>query len=201
MRPSAAAGMWSCSLETKFKAAAEVYQKALSLNTDDLFKPHKSQRPPSMSAETPPNCFEYQNKHKLKRILVPSNLNKWNNGGVLPLKRNESCVNMQHCGRQNSLRTQVGLFSSQTDRDEAKMLGGKIVKTEMCSKSSVCISAHLIRVAPSTAGSGPRLQTALRHLKEVTTLGFCFLTILILTHKHTTVFLLVFFSKLTMLAS
>lgn len=137
MRPSAAAGMWSCSLETKFKAAAEVYRKALSLNNDDLFKPHKSQRP-SKSVETPPNCFEYQNKHKLKRILVPSNLNKWNKGGVLPLKRNEACVNMQHCGRQNSLRTQVGLFPSQTDRSEAKMLGGKIVKTEMRSKSSVC---------------------------------------------------------------
>lgn len=67
MRPSAAAGMWSCSLETKFKAAAEVYRKALSLNTDDLFKPHKSQRP-SKSVETPPNCFEYQNKQTEKNI-------------------------------------------------------------------------------------------------------------------------------------
>lgn len=183
MRPSAAAGMWSCSLETKFKAAAEVYRKALSLNTDDLFKPHKSQRP-SKSVETSPNCFEYQNKHKLKRIFVPSNLNKWNKGGVLPLKRNAGCVNMQHCGRQNSLRTQVGLFPSQTDRSEAKMLGGNpccSINSRFRSQNANCTSA--------LKGSD-------------TTLGFFFfLTILILTHKRTTVFLPVFFSKLTTLAS
>lgn len=76
MRPSAAAGMWTCSPETTFKAAAEVNQKALSLKTDYFYQPHKSQ-----TCNVGGNTFKlfrgYKYKHTEKNLCWKEMEQRW----------------------------------------------------------------------------------------------------------------------------